>query len=143
MSDETPAPERPRDELPRSAVPPGDIPRYEDGTPAPPPRRPLAAPPSAGSVKQGLLALGAIVGGMVVLEVLLYLASRYYEGAAYGDTFWSSQTLIWLAGLVALIVAAIQLPPRSRNAMLSGCAISIGTVFMVMVVTCGVLLLNG
>ena len=145
MTDETPAPERPREEVPAPERPDRFTPppaRYEEGTSVPTGPAQDGAPPPAGSPWEGVRVLLMIFGGMALLEALLYVTSRYFEGPGYGETFGSSQTLIWLFGLVALVVMAVRLPPRSRTGLLSGCAIAIGVGFTILMVTCGIALMN-
>ena len=135
MSDETPAPERPIEEpavSESSADAPagGERPRLDR----------LIAPP--GSTWRGVRALLLIIGGMIVLELLLYAAAKQFDGARYHESFNSSQTLIWLAGLIATIVAIVKLPPHSRTAFLASCGILVASVFTLLIVTCGILIMT-
>jgi hypothetical protein len=130
--DETPAPD-----LPPPARDPAPAPARTDAwtppqAPVPPARDP------AGTTAAGVRATAGVVGAILLLELVLYLASVHFYGAAYGETLGSSQRAVWLFALFATIVVAARLPRRSRTAFLAGCAITVGAVVTILVVTCAV-----
>jgi len=98
--------------------------------------------PPAGSTWGGVRALLLIIAGMIGVELFLYAAARLLDGARWGESFNSSQLLIWLGALIATIVAIVKLPPKSRTAFLASCGILFGAVFILLIVTCGIIIMQ-
>ena len=144
---ETPAPDDGEPRMPYGAPDygmPGPGPGYDasaESDATEPGGPPYFAPP-VGSTWGGVRALLLIIGGMIVVELMLYAAAKLLDGPRWAESFNSSQAVVWLAGGMATIVVTAKLPPKSRTGFLASCGILIGTVFTLMIVMCGIALMN-